>query len=104
VKVAVWHSPYHGPAFAATLPLKAGQWPDMARIPQGVPPGVEGQLLDKGSQPTWPQHGGRLAERLPYNGRWTVEDVPDGYDAHAALWHVREKAVSHGLDSSQADK
>ncbi len=101
MKVVVWYSQQHGPAFAATLPLKAGQHPDTASIPFGVPKGVEGQLLDKGSQPTWPQWAGHLEERLPYAGRWTVEEVPDGYDAHAALWHVREQAVSHGLDSSQ---
>ena len=102
MKVAVWHSQQHGPAFAATLPLKEGQWPDTAKVPFGVPPGVLGQLLDKGSQPTWPQHAGHLTEKLPYTGRWTVEEVPDGYDAHAALWHVRDKAIGKAFDSSQA--
>jgi hypothetical protein len=102
VKAVVWHSPHYGPAFAAILPLKEGEHPDTARIPQGVPPGVEGQLLSKGEKTTWPQWGDHLTGRLPYGGsRWSVEDVPDGYDAHAALWHVREKSVSQGLDSSQ---
>jgi hypothetical protein len=102
VKAAVWHHPYYGPAFAATLPLKENEWPDTASIPYKIPPGVLGQLLSKGSQPTWPQYGAHLEEKLPLDGHWTVEDVPDGYSAHAALYHVREKAAAKGLDSSQA--
>jgi hypothetical protein len=103
VKAAVWHSPRYGPAFAALLPLKEGEWPDTARIPYGVPPGVESALRAKGEKPTWPQWGEHLASHLPYAGRWTVEDVPDGMDAHAALGHVREKAIAQGLDSSQVE-
>jgi hypothetical protein len=100
VKAAVWHSPHHGPAFIGLLPKGKDQIPETYRYTH-IPPGPMRQLLAKGSDPTWQQWGQHLAEGLPYGGRWTVEDVPDGVTARRALEHVREKYIGQALDSGQ---
>lgn len=101
MRAAVWHSPHYGPAFIGLLPKRKDQSPATARLSYHLPPGPLHHLLAKGSDPTWEQWAQHLAEGLPYGGRWTVEDVPDGLDPQHALQHVRETYAGQVLDSSQ---
>ena len=100
MKAAVWHDPRHGPALAALLPKGRDRQPETARIPYQLPPGPLARLNAKGEHTTWEQWAQHLAEALPYVGRWTVEDVPDGLDAHQVLGYVREQAQAAALGGS----
>lgn len=102
VKVATWYDPRFGPALLATLPKKAGELPQLAYIPKNIPPGPARQLAAKGHDLTWVQWAEHLTERPPYGGQWSVEEVPDGLSAHAALNEVRQRAVERGLDLAKA--
>jgi hypothetical protein len=59
------------------------------------------QYMAKGTDVTWEQWVQHLSGHLPYGGRWSVEEVPDSRSARQALSILRQRAVLHGLDSSQ---
>lgn len=99
MKVAVWYDPRYGPAYVFMLPRRG--IPDVAKIPQDVPPGPRREFYAKGAKLTWEQQAEHLTERLPVAGKWAVEEVPDGITVQQALYHVRQEATMRGLDSSQ---
>lgn len=101
MRAAVWHSPVYGPALIGLLPKGKDKVPATARLSYHLPPGPLRQLLAKGSGPTWAQWAQHLTGALPYGGRWTVEEVPDGTSPQQALQHVRETYAGQVLDSSQ---
>jgi hypothetical protein len=102
VKVACWQDYRFGPAFVAVLPVQDGEPPETARI-QRCPPGPARQLAGKGHSVSWQDWVQHLTERLPYEGRWSVEEVPDGRTARQALAHLRQQATLHGLTQANPE-
>lgn len=84
------YSTSHGPT-VVFLPPEQGQAPDTAAIPAAdtlVQPAYS-QVAAIGSKASWEQHCQLLVKSPPYAGKWSIEDVPDGLNATAALSKVR---------------
>ena len=104
MKVACWQDDRFGPAIVIVIQpgSKVTVPPETASIPQ-APPGPVRQYTGKGTDLTWEQWAQHLTERLPYEGRWSVEDV-EARSARQALALLRRTATMHGLDSSQPNR
>lgn len=87
MKVAVWTDERLGPAVVCIPSTKGPS--DIAHIPH-CPPGPIRQWTAKGDGVSWSKWTAHLADRLPYHGQWSEQEVPDGMTAKEALWHLRE--------------
>jgi hypothetical protein len=99
VRVACW-SNAQGPAAVFLLSARPGTVSDSAHVP-GCPPAPARQWAARGHGVSWGQWAAHLTMRPPYEGQWTVEDVPDGFDARHALYHLRQAAVEYGLTQAK---
>lgn len=95
MKAAVWTDERRGPA-AVFIPDGPDRPARTASVP-GCPPGPFRQWAAKGSGVSWGQWAEHLAGGLPYAGQWSVQEVPDGYSAAQALYHLRAQAQEAGL-------
>jgi hypothetical protein len=92
LKVLVYHNRQFGPsAVYSTEGRPDEQVPASAHVPGGPFPVADAHVQAKGSEITWPDWAGQLAEgRAPFS-TWTTEDVPDGTPMDDALSLVRSR-------------